>query len=405
MQLKNPFVSITQRLNLLVWQPLAAYTASILAVLALLVFRLGSLVPGFSPSEQLSISHARSLAAIFHNPLFAPHEFLQYLSLKTGHFGFIAMRLPSVFIAIVCAALFYYIATRWFNFRVAVISTVLFVTSSWFLHIGRSATPEITMLGLLAPIAFTAWLPRSQQRRPIITLTVGAIILVNSLYIPGFVWFVTAGLYWQRHSLQKLWREAKIPTLLIICGALIALTPLYVTLAGSNILTKSYFGLPPDLLTAVKQLPKNLLLIPYNLILSGPLDPQINLGRLPLLDFFAAIMATIGAYSYATHAKLRRSRLLLACIVLSSILVAFKDSVSITILLPFIYLLVAGGINFMLEQWFMVFPYNPFARNLALVLVFAAIAVTGFFHFNRYYVAWPQASATKETYHFQPQRP
>lgn len=78
---------------------------------------------------------------------------------------------------------------------------------------------------------------------------------------------------------------------------------------------------------------------------------------------------------------------------------------TISIVLPFVYLLVAGGINFMIEQWFMVFPYNPFARNLAIVLIFVAIGATGFFHFNRYYIAWPQAPATKNTYHIQPVKP
>ncbi len=399
MNLTNPL----ERLNLVLWQPLAGYGASLAALLALLTYRLGSLIPGFSAVEQFSISHAKSLAAIFHNPLFAPHEFLQYLGLKTGHYGFIAMRLPSVFTAIVCACLFFYIASQWFNFRVATITTALFVTSSWFLTIGRIATPEVSMLGLLAPLAYAVWLPR--YRRPLVALVLGAFVLVTTLYIPGFIWFTLIGLFWQRRSLLQVWRDARIPAALILSGCVIMLTPLIITLSGSSELTKAYFGFPLDLLEALKQLPRNLLLIPYNLAVIGPFDPATNLGRLPLLDFFAAIMATIGAYSYASHSKLRRSRLLLACLIMGSFLTALKGSVSISILLPFIYLLVAGGINFMIEQWFKVFPYNPLARNLAIVLVFIAIAVTGFFHFNRYYIAWPQAPLTKETYHLQPVKP
>jgi hypothetical protein len=399
MNLKNPI----ERLNLVLWQPLAGYGISLSVLLALLLFRLGSLMPGFGPSEQASITMARSLEAIFKNPLFAPHAFLQYLSLKSGHFGYTAMRLPSVLMAVVCAGLFFYIVSKWFNFRVAVITSILFVTSSWYLQVARMATPEVTMLGLLAPLAYSIWLPN--YRRPVLALVIGAVILVSMLYIPGFVWFAVVGIIWQRRSLLKVWRDARIPAALILCGCVIAVTPLIIQLAGSVELVKGYFGLPADVLASLRQLPKQLALIPLRLILVGPLNVETNLGRLPLLDFFAAVMATMGAYSYATHYKLRRSRLILASLLLGSILVALQGLVSIAILLPFIYLLIAGGINFMIEQWFMIFPYNPFARNLAIILISIAIAVTAFFHINRYFIAWPQNPSSKGIYHIKAERP
>lgn len=399
MNLKNPL----ERWNLVLWQPLAGYAISFLALLALLTFRLSTLVPGFSPSEMLSITTHRSLQDIFNNPLFAPFSFWQYVGLKSGHFGFTAMRLPAVLTAMGAAALFFYVCSRWFNFRVGVIATILLVTSSWFLHVARVATPDICMLGLLAPLAYSIWLPN--HKRPLFALGLGAVILVVMLYIPGFVWFAIIGIAWQRKMLLKVWRESKVPSILALCACLIALTPLIVQLATSTILLKSYFGLPSETIHALKELPKNLLLIPYRLVLVGPLNAETNLGRLPLLDFFAAVMGVIGAYSYATHPKLRRSQLLFATLVLGSLLVALQGTVSMSILLPFIYLLVAGGINFMIEQWFTVFPYNPFARNLAIVLISSAMIVVGFFHINKYFIAWPQAPATKATYHFQPQKP
>jgi hypothetical protein len=259
------------------------------------------------------------------------------------------------------------------------------------------------MLGLLAPLAYAVWLPK--YRRPLIALIVGAVILVTMLYIPGFIWFAAFGIFWQRRNLLKVWRDARIPAILILCGCVIALTPLFIQLATSISLTKAYLGLPGDVLSGLRELPKQLALIPYRLSLVGPLDPQINLGRLPLLDFFSAVMAVLGAYSYAIHAKLRRSRLILAVLIIGSLLVALQGQVTISILLPFVYLLVAGGINFMIEQWFLVFPYNPLARNLAIVLVSLALAVTAFFHINRYFIAWPQAPATKAAYHLGPLHP
>lgn len=394
--LSNPF----ERLNLVLRQPLAGYSASLGLLIGLLVYRLGTLVPAFSMSEKVSIDQARSLKVIFRDPLFAPHEFLQYLSLKTGHKGFIAMRLPSVIIAIAVVALFFYIVTRWFNFRVAAITTFLLVTSSWFLHSARIATPEITMLGLVAPLAYSIWLHRS--KRPLPALVLGAITLTTMLHIPGFIWFAAAGIFWQRQSLAKVYKQAKIPAILIILGCIVVLSPLFVAVASSKTMFFAYLGLPGTLPASLIDIPLNILRVPYMLILSGPSDPTLNIARLPLLDFFTSIMAVIGAYSYLNHSKLRRSKLILACLVVGTVLASLKNSVSITILLPFVFLLVAGGINFMIEQWFMVFPYNPLARNLATVLIVIAVSVTAFYHLNRYFIAWPQTPATKRAFSHQP---
>lgn len=394
--LSNPF----ERLNLVLWQPLAGYSASLALLIGLLVYRLGTLVPGFSLGEKASIAQSVSLKTIFSDPLYAPHDFLQYLSLKSGHKGFIAMRLPSVIIAVAVVVLFFYIVTRWFNFRVAAITTFLLVTSSWFLHSARIATPEVTMLGLVAPLAYSIWLHRT--KRPLPALILGAITLTTMIHIPGFIWFAIAGIFWQRKSLAKVYREAKIPAILIIFGCIIVSTPLFISVASSKLLLLTYLGLPAALPAGLADIPLNILRVPYMLILSGPSNPELNIGRLPLLDFFTSIMAVIGAYSYLNHSKLRRSKLILACLVVGTLLASFMASVSVTILLPFIFLLVAGGINFMIEQWFVVFPYNPLARNLATILIVAAVLVTAFYHLNRYFIAWPQAPATKSTFSHQP---
>lgn len=396
MQLKNPF----ERLNIVLWQPLAGYAFGLTVLITELVYRLGTLVPAFSQSEKASIVRSLSIETIVNNPLFAPHEFLQYLGLKSGHKGFIAMRLPSVMLAVAAIALFFYIVNRWFNFRIALISTILFASSSWLMHSARIATPEITMLGLLAPLAYSIWLHRTV--RPLPALIVGAIVLTGILHIPGFVWFAVLGIIWQRNSLVKAYREAKIPALLILSACVIVSTPLIIAVASDRSVLLSYFGLPQSMPASWFDIPRNILAIPYRLILVGPNNPALNLGRLPLLDFFTAIMAVIGAYSYAVHSTSRRSKLILASIILGSILVGIGGPVTITVLMPFIFLLVAGGINFMVEQWFLVFPYNPLARNLSSVLIVAAVVVTSFYHINRYFIAWPQAPVTKQTFNQQP---
>ncbi len=400
MQLKESFGSFNKRLNLVLWQPLAGYGSAFIVLISLLIYRLGTLVPAFSIAEKTSITNSLSLRAIFENPLYAPYELWQYIGLKLGRNDFVTMRLASVIFAVGAVVLLFYIVNRWFNFRVALITTILFATSSWFLNLARLASPEITMIGLLVPLAYAIWLPL--HKRPLPTLFVGAVVFTSMLHIPGFVWFAIAGLFWQRKELIKVYKAARIPTILTLSACIIVCVPLFIAAASDRTILDSYLGLPGNLGQALVNLPKNLVTVPYNLIISGPLSPQTNLGKLPFLDFFTSIMMVIGAYSYTQHAKLRRSQLLLAGVILSLLLISLKGSVSIYILMPFVYLLVASGLNYMVEQWFKVFPYNPFARNIASVLIVIAVATSSFYHVNRYFVAWPQAPATKQVFNKQP---
>lgn len=64
------------------------------------------------------------------------------------------------------------------------------------------------------------------------------------------------------------------------------------------------------------------------------------------------------------------------------------------ILLPFIYLLASIGIGRMLGNWFIVFPRNPVARNIGLGLIIGMIALVGYYHITRYFVAWPNSPET-----------
>ena len=392
MEIKNPL----ERINITLLQQVGEYLTALAATAALFAYRLHTLVPGFSMPEKQAIADAASLKTIATNPLFLPHKFLQYLGLKLDHDGFIAMRLPSVLAGLVAAALFFYILNRWFNIRIAAISTFLMVTSSWFLHVTRVGVPEVTFLGILAPLAYAVWLPR--YKKPIVALGLGALVLVNTLYTPGLLWFTIAGFIWQRNVVKELFKDARIPALFILSACLILLVPLGLALLRDSNLIKTYVGLPGLPLESLKSLPKNIALIPYHLVWRGVVDPLRNIGNAPLLDLFTVGMAVLGGYSYATYFGLRRSRMLLGALTLSVLLVALAGSVTIAVLLPFVYLLVAGGINFMIEQWFMVFPYNPLARSLAVVLIAAAMGVTTFYHLNRYFVAWPQAPATKAVY-------
>lgn len=386
-------------------QPTIGYTLGIMAMLGILSYRLRYLVPGFSEPEKLAIAASRSVQMVLENPLYAPHKVLQYIMAKLTHTGFIAMRGISVLITIGVLVLFFYTVRRWFSFRIALISTFLFATSSWLLHIARLATPDIMSLGLMAAIAYGTWLPFN-TKRPRLALALGVGLCIWLLYTPGMVWFVLLGAMWQRKTITQVVRRSKAWTVITATSVIALVAPLLYALARDTSLIPTYLGLSSLTVDQLVHGAKQLALLPVHLLAVGPQDPVRWLGRMPLIDLFAAVMAVLGAYNYFQQdRKLDRYKLLLGGLVLSSLLACFGGVVGLYILLPFIYLLVASGVAYMVEQWFKVFPSNPFAKILATGLLVGALLAVSFYHINHYFIAWPQAPITKSTFSQQPETP
>jgi hypothetical protein len=387
-----------------IWIPAFGAVCALLALFALYIYRITDLLPGFSTSERVAIAGAKSAATIMDNPLYAPHKVLQYVFTRLDHTGFIAMRGVSIVIALAVISLFFFTVRRWFSFRVAALSTVLFASSSWMLHIARLATPDIMMLSIMAAIAYGAWLPRTKKHKTAVAL--GFALVIWLLYIPGLVWFVLIGGLWQRKTILRVLKNEKAVFAVIIVGLLAVLGPILYAVYNDPALLKAYLGLSISPLSQIIEVPKRLLLIPVKLaILNSPPNPVYGIGRLPLLDVFTVGMVVLGIYNYYVNDRLLdRSKLLLGGIALASGLYALGGQVGIQILMPFVFLLVASGIAFMLGQWFKVFPSNPFAAVLAGVLLVAAVVTVISYNINSYFVAWPSMPATRAAFDQKPPR-
>ncbi|MCA9333765.1 hypothetical protein KC963_01840, partial [Candidatus Saccharibacteria bacterium] len=141
--------------------------------------------------------------------------------------------------------------------------------------------------------------------------------------------------------------------------------------------------------------------LPVFVLARGPLEPVLNLGRLPLLDIFSAAMAVLGVYWYSFKIKLLRTRLLSVFTFIAAILIMLNGVTMLPLLLPLSYIVITAGIMLLLQQWFTVFPRNPIARSLGIGIVCIAIGVTGAYHMRRYFVAWSGDPITKATFSYQ----
>ncbi len=364
-------------------------TAGFALLFLLLWFRLGSLTFGeAAPVEAASRQAASSWRNIIENPLNAPYSVVQRVVMYTGHDGITSMRLVTTAWAIVAMVLFYLVARQWHSSRIAILATWLFITSSWFLHTARLATPEILWLvGVLALVVlFTP--TRTIRDHPLI-LPISLITLGVLLYVPGMVWLVLASILVQRRNLAEAWEAAE--SWLVKAGSIVAgllvVAPLVYAMTNNPRLLRPWAG-ASETLGQPQEILMRLLSVPKQFIVAGPEDAVYWLGRLPLLSVFETLMLIVGVYFYVTHLKAARARFMIILSGIALLVIAIGGLASLSLLVPVVYLFVTTGIAYMLRQWLQVFPANPIARALGMALIVLAILLTSIYQTRSYFVAW-----------------
>lgn len=280
------------------------------------------------------------------------------------------------------------------------LGTLLFASSAWFLHFARLGTQDILYVLPVVSVAATVWLQNSKGSAPAVLTS--AAIVITLLYIPGMIWFVVPAVLWQIGRIGRMLEGQKVAFLTILTLLVVlALTPIGWAFYQHHELVRTYFGVPAALPQPVEFI-KNVLNVPLQLFWKGPNNPEIWLARLPLLDWFSMAMLVIGTYALFKRRKLDRTWFIVFMVVIGSVLASVGGPVKLTIILPFVYLLVAGGIAQMLRQWFSVFPRNPFARSTGAILMTVAILMSAYYNVSHYFIAWPNTEETQKVFHNKP---
>lgn len=397
--MKKFWLSLTDILR-----PFAAGLLIVALLAGLLGFRLGGLHQGISSEEAGIVQQiqSRGLSAqniVMDNALYLPYQIGLYAIEKLGFTELNYIRGVGAFFGMIGALAFYLILRKWHTRRIAVLGTSLLISSSWFLHSTRLATPEATYL--LLPVLLYIGIKLVEGNRPFVFLSLGVLTTVTLLYIPGLQWFIVPALIWQRRRIlatagevNHLWGGV------LIVLAVILLLPLGYTLATNQGLWQEWLGYKVHGLTLIGFL-KAVAHVPLHIFIQSEADPIRHVGRLPLLDVATTIFTALGVYWYVFRRRLDRAKLLLVSLILGSILVAIGGHQYMALILPFIYLIAAAGLTLMLQRWFTVFPRNPLARSIGVGLIAAVVLLASYYHLRRYFIVWPNTPATKQVYSIQ----
>ncbi|MBI1857385.1 glycosyltransferase family 39 protein [Candidatus Saccharibacteria bacterium] len=378
------------------WQPALIIGISTLFIVGLFWFKLGSLTIGPHQSELSYAANNANLNLVANKPLNLPHAALTAVIQIFGSHSIFVLRSVSALFGLLAVWLFYLIIRSWHTTRIAFMATALFASSSWLLHAARLGTPDILYTALLSLVLFGIWLKKGKW--PSITLFGLAIIGTLLLYIPGLIWFVLPGLFWQRKRIFTTLNQMPLwLSVLWTIAVLLLVVPLLRAVWLKPEILRPLLGLP-DHWPTIKQVFDNALAIPRQLLWRGPKDPAHWLGTIPLLDVFNITMFAVGLYAYWFSVKLDRTRLLAAVSIIGFILVSIGGPVKLLILMPFIYIIGAAGLALLLQQWLTVFPRNPLAHTIGTGLIVITVALTSFYHISQYFIAWPNAPETKAAF-------
>ncbi len=272
-------------------------------VCLLFLYGIGSFLPGLSPAESQTISQSQSPQLLLKNPLWLPYKLLHLLF----HFTPLAptnQRAVSAIFASLAIAAFYYLCSKWYKPRTAMLSTCLFSVNSMTLLLGRTGTPAIMLYTWLYVAALGLWLRYSKQTflAPLIFM----LIMALALYVPGTLWFVGLLAIWFWRDIPLFFKRSNNQA--VIAGGVLAtlmVLPLVYAFYINSSLIYDWLLLPKSL--NLDAMYTTLRSIPGAFFYKTTIPAAYNVGHLPLFDAFSGTMLLLGLYAYRKKLRLERS--------------------------------------------------------------------------------------------------
>jgi hypothetical protein len=367
-----------------------------ICVAAFGILSLVSLIPAqASKEEQELVSQSSSLRSILENPVNAPYKIATFALAEISPSVRMARAISFLFYMAACVSMFYTLK-HWHTLQASILTTLAFATNAVILGTSRLGTPAITTLSFFIFSGLLLWQVHSRSNKtvPLIVL----LCLAALLYVPGAVWFfiIIGVVYGNKY--KHFFKNVKRPA--VVIGTLLALllmTPLILSFISDIDYLKEWLLLPKDLDWG--NLPRSILRVPSAFIYRMPVEPLVNIARLPVFDITSGVMFLIGLNAYLRKMKLDRTRVMVGAALVAIVIGAFGQTLlAVILLLPFAYSVVAAGIEYLLDEWFSVFPRNPIARSFGVVMITTAVLFSTYYQLTRFFVVWPQAPETREVY-------
>lgn len=370
----------------------------LLAVLSigLAAWQLGDIPPGFSALERQSAVISEQLSTASSSFVNLPYHLLQKGTLELFGPTALGIRLPSVIFALLVGLGAYFLLRRWFGENIAVVGTILVVTSAHFLARGRVGSPLILYSLWPTLLLLTASFANFQGKRWRLWVWLFAIVAALALYTPyiGLLVVILAVAVIASRQGRGLVSEIGSPvamlSLVVFCALLV---PLGWGVYNNPESLFAYLGFvdAPSLSLVLERLKE---------MTQTLVDVQLERDRLfsPVLSIPAFLLGLYGLWYSFTSAARSRYAIIILWLLTSIAIFLSAESAPISLLFAPISLLVIIGLHRFIRQWYEIFPRNPYARIVALVPIALLLFVVVQFNYSRYFYGIPRSDNVRVLY-------
>jgi len=360
---------------------------------ALLVFA-GLYLPGGISDEEMQAvitSHNISLSSIGDYAIInLPFHLLQHASLSLFGVSNFSIKLPSLILALLSAVGLIILLRKWFKRNIAVLGSIIAITTGQFLFIAQSGTPRILFifwsvcLLLLGTLVARREAPRTLWK--ILFFVTVALSLYTPLTIYALIALLLAAML-HPHLRFVVRQLSKTRVLIGAAVGLILVIPLIYGIIKSPELGLTILGIP----STMPNFLDNIVLVSQQYF--GFSTSSITPLMTPVFGLGSMLIIAVGVYRLIRTRQSTRSYLVLIWMLcLIPIIIINPQYTSVTFL-PLV-LLLCFGLDHLLGYWYGLFPRNPYARIaglIPLIILVGALVLSGL---ERYVYGYHYDTAT-----------
>lgn len=361
--------SILQQATLYKFRYLLGYGFIIILLLVIIGADAGNVPSGLSQAEMNQAVTSTSMGFGFDMSwtINGIYNFIQKLSVEVFGLSRLSLIVPSLIFGVMTITLFGLTMRHWFRDSVAVVATVIIVSSVPFVTMLRSATPEImlpfwTMLLIYAAVRLLV----KREKAFLLKLTI-VLASIGLLYTPFGVYPLIAifgSAFFHPHVRSRFRHIRRIRLVVLGCIAILGLVPLGLYLwqypaAGLSLIG---FDLVRDNLASLRQQIGQIYDMYLNVSKNGFSGTQV----IPVYNLATLALALFGIFKCIRDRYMARSYVLLAWTGVTIVTTLLMPEIVVLTFVP-MSLLLAIGIDALIVEWYRLFPKNPYARIAGLI--------------------------------------
>lgn len=343
----------------------------------------------------------------------APYLGLQKLSIFFFGLDRWTLVLPSLIFGTATMVLFFMTMRQWFRPSIAVVSTFVALTTTPFINILRSATPDVMLLFWTITLLYAAVKLLVKKEKAFVWKLIIVLSAVGLIYTPLGIYpllaFIVVSLL-HPHIRSRL-RHIRLQRKIILGAiAMVAITPMVIHLVNEPSTIKLLLGI--DLFQAsfgdFRGTMKTLYMSYVNVMRSGFSGTLV----IPAFNVASVCLILLGLFRCIKDHHTARSYALLAWTAATLPVIFLAPTEQQLIIMPAL-LLITVGIETLILDWYKLFPRNPYARIAGLVpltILFVSIAIGNITHYfyNHVYITNPayrvSLSSIKQTIKANPDK-